>query len=407
VQSTIEAGEDALIERSGHRVQHAPGPVVTTTRAAKGGRIVDSPITIIGTPPSPASPQAPSLDAVRLELAVSRDGDQYRAEARFVRPDSQADASVHPQPLALDLVTVRSLWPDVDAYGAHLTEKLLGSQPLRNVLLQALATAQSLHVPLRLQLRLDPTTAELHGLCWETLRHPRTGAPLLTSQQVWFSRYLGSPDWAPVDLPKPTALRALSVVAAPSDLATYNLAPIDGPTEVALARAALRDFDTRVLGPSAATLSGLGNALRAGCDLLYLVAHGAMVDGKPRLWLERDDGRAAVVDGTELALRIGELRQRPLVAVLVCCQSAGRGAEDVAAALGPRLVEAGVPAVVAMQGNLSMETAAAFTPALFKALKADGRIDRAVTQARATVRDHHDWWVPVLFTRLREGRIWE
>lgn len=198
----------------------------------------------------------------------------------------------------------------------------------------------------------------------------------------------------------------MGAVAAPSNLAKYNLAAIDGFAEVALARSALRDFDAGVLGPGTATVSRIGAALRAGCDLLYLVAHGAMVKGKPRLWLERDDGRAAVVDGAELALRIGELRRRPLLAVLVCCQSAGRGAEEVAMALGPRLVEAGVPAVVAMQDNLSMEAAAAFTPALFKALKADGRIDRAVTEAQAAVRDRHDWCVPVLFTRLREGKIW-
>jgi hypothetical protein len=136
------------------------------------------------------------------------------------------------------------------------------------------------------------------------------------------------------------------------------------------------------------------------------VAHGALVDGAPRLWLEQDDGTAAVIDGAELAQRIGELALRPLLVVLVSCQSAGRGAEDVAAALGPQLVAAGVPAVLAMQGQISMATAATFTPALFDALRTDGRIDRAVTEARAVVRDRPDWWMPVLFTRLRTGQIW-
>lgn len=208
------------------------------------------------------------------------------------------------------------------------------------------------------------------------------------------------------DLPAPGALRALGLVAAPSDLARYTLPAIDIPADVALARESLRSFDAGLLAPGTATVGKPGAALRQGCDLLYLVAHDALVDGSPRLWLERDDGTAAVVDGGKLALRIGELARRPLLVVLLSCQSAGRRAEDVAAALGPRLIATGVSAVIAMQGQLAMETAAIFTPTLFAALHKDGRIDRAVTEARAAVREHQDWWMPVLFTRLREGKIW-
>jgi hypothetical protein len=29
-----------------------------------------------------------------------------------------------------------------------------------------------------------------------------------------------------------------------------------------------------------------------------------------------------------------------------------------------------------------------------------------MSEARAAVRDRPDWWMPVLFTRLRAGRIW-
>jgi len=406
IDAQIEADDDAQIEDSGHQIERPPGPVRTRTRAGKGAKIIGSGITIIGAPAQAPAPQ-PRPDAVSLEIAVSRDGAGYRAEARFGRPDSQADVSVAPQPLALDLAVLRSRWPDVRAYGEDLSAALFGATGLRDGLLQALAAAQALRTPLQLLLRLDPAAAELHGIFWETLRHPVSGAPLLTSQQIWFARSLGSSDWTPVDLPAPTMLRALGLVAAPSDLARYRLPPIDGPTEVALAHQALRGFDTGVLGPGAATISNLGTALRAGCDLLYLVAHGAMVDGVPRLWLEREDGTAAVVDGADLAQRIGELALRPLLVVLVSCQSAGRGVEDVAAALGPCLVAAGVPAVLAMQGQIAMATAATFTPALFAALRKDGRIDRAVTEARAAVRDRHDWWMPVLFTRLREGRIWQ
>lgn len=136
------------------------------------------------------------------------------------------------------------------------------------------------------------------------------------------------------------------------------------------------------------------------------MAHGALAQGQPRLWVERDDRTAAVIDGAQLAQRIGELQRRPLLAVLVSCQSAGRGAADVAAALGPLLVAAGVPAVVAMQGQLRMASARRLVPALFSALAADGQIDRALGEARAAIRDQPDWWTPVRFSRLRDGRLW-
>jgi hypothetical protein len=65
-----------------------------------------------------------------------------------------------------------------------------------------------------------------------------------------------------------------------------------------------------------------------------------------------------------------------------------------------------VPAVIAMQGQISMATIAQFMPAFFDALQREGHIDRAVAVARGIVRERPDHWMPVLFTRLKSGRIW-
>ena len=64
-----------------------------------------------------------------------------------------------------------------------------------------------------------------------------------------------------------------------------------------------------------------------------------------------------------------------------------------------------MPAVIAMQGNLTMQTAAAFMPVFFAELRRDGQVDRAMAVARGAVRERPDWWMPVLFMRLRSGRI--
>src|SRR5207247_11034964 len=110
--------------------------------------------------------------------------------------------------------------------------------------------------------------------------------------------------------------------------------------------------------------------------------------------------------------RVGERPTALRVVVLAAFRSARSGDElrcddqgDLAA-LGPRLAEAGTPAVLAMQGNISVRTLAGFMPVFFRELRRDGKIDRAMAVARSNVRSRPDWWAPTLFMRLKSGRIW-
>jgi len=137
------------------------------------------------------------------------------------------------------------------------------------------------------------------------------------------------------------------------------------------------------------------------------VAHGTQAESnEPILWLEDQQGQIQRVPGHELVAQLRELENRPRLVVLVSCQSAGKGAGDVLSALGPRLAEVGIPAVLAMQGNIRMETITKFMPVFFHELQKDGRLDRALNVARGQVRDQPDWWMPVLFMRLKSGRLW-
>ena len=168
--------------------------------------------------------------------------------------------------------------------------------------------------------------------------------------------------------------------------------------------------------PGYATLDAIAKKLRDGYDILYLVCHGAFIDNQARLYLANDAGQVKVETGDDFKLRLAELVQRPRLVVLASCQSAGDGtgsAADLAAkgpggaltALGPLLADVGVPAVLAMQDKVTMETVEKFMPCFFEALRCDGQIDRAVAVARGKVRDRPDWWVPVLFMRLKSGRV--
>ena len=357
-----------------------------------------------------------------LEIGLHRrDATGYAIELRFSQPESDADVRLargSPALVQLDLDRLRPLALDDVAYGRALGEYLLADPEIQAGFRQARSAAQALEAPLRVRLFVGPSAPELHSLRWETIRDPEDGSLWLTDERVLFSRYLSSLDWQPVRLRPQGSLRALVVIANPTNLAEYQpdgrpLAPLDVDDELARAKTSLGGLAmTALASGGAATLNALSARLRDGYDILYLVCHGTLTRGEPWLWLEDETGRVARVAGGELATRLRELQHRPSLVVLASCQSAGRGQEAAGAdagalaAIGPRLAEVGIPAVLAMQGNVTIETMSAFLPTFFQELRRDGQIDRAVAAARGAVRHRPDWWMPVLFMRLRSGRIW-
>ncbi len=349
-----------------------------------------------------------------LEISLHRhDSGAYSVEFRFSQPDSDADIRLAQDaaPLArFDLDALSALTHDPKAYGQKLTGSLFAEPTVLTAFAQARTAAQSLDTPLRLRLFIGASAPELHRLRWETLLDPQDASPLATNQNILFSRYLSSLDWRPVRLRPKGDLKALAVVANPTNLADYSLAPVDVDGELARARLALGATPLTAIpgspsGPRA-TLNQIISTLGEGYDILYLVCHGLFKADESWLWLEDAAGKVARTSGAELITRLKELEQRPRLVVLASCQSAGSGQGDALAALGPRLAEAGIPAVIAMQDNITMETVAQFMPVFFEELVKDGQIDRALSAARGGVRQRSDYWMPALFMRLKSGRIW-
>jgi len=351
-----------------------------------------------------------------LEMGLHRrDAESYIVEIRFALPESDADLRMErsgPLTAQFDMKRFKSLELDNRAYGQLLGESLFAQREVKEALAKARSVAQAKDAFLRLRLFLGPSASELHGLRWETLRDPQDDSCLVTSEQLLFSRYLCSFDWRPIRRRPKSDLRALVMIASPSDIAEYQpggtpLTPLDVEGEFLRAKVALGTIPVKELASGGtANLNTLCNLLRDGCDIVYLVCHGAFLNGEPRLWLEKEDGRSAVVSGRELTSRLKELPQMPRLVVLASCQSAGGSQGGTLAALGPGLAEAGIPAVMAMQGNITVDTGAKFMPVFCQELQRDGQIDRATSVARGAVRDRPDWWMPVLFMRLKSGRIW-
>lgn len=356
---------------------------------------------------------------VEIGLSSLEQAGRYQVELRFDSPRDDAERTPVRGVAVLDPLELAEVEDSPgNAYGIALAKSLFADGDVRAKYGQFKAAVESAEDSLRVKLFVDRSAPELHRLRWELLTDPDTGQPLSTSEKILFSRFGSSSDWRPVRLHAKSELRALVAVAGPSDLDRYGLAAVDVDGEVARAREHLQGIEVAVAGQDSGdplTLDRLVEAVRGGVDILYLVCHGGLQEKKgPLLYLQGQDGKAKPVRGDELAQRLGELLERPRLVVLASCESAGSEQVSTQTAiaagqlvpLAPALAEAGVHAVVAMQGKISMETVKTAMPVFFAELLKDGQIDRALAVARGKVRQQPDSWMPALFLRLKGGRIW-
>jgi hypothetical protein len=350
-----------------------------------------------------------------LEVIVQRlPAGGYAIDMRFRAEPGDIDRDLALNvPVNLDRALLLGDALDPEAYGRALTGMAFADQRLREAWITARTSAEARELPLRIRLRLDPADPDLHGIRWETVYELDRGTAIARSERFLLSRYLDSADLSRLRTPPREQVTALLVVASPRDLAQYRLAPFDATAEAERIRAALGDIPaaTLVSGDNAGpvTLTALTDALRFGYSLLYVICHGQLVDGVPQLALEDETGAVEWVPGDVLARSIGDLGgdRRPTLVVLASCQSVGVAhGSDVPAALGPQLARAGVAAVLGMQGDAPLPMVARLMPRFLKHLAEEGEIDRALAVARSGLDGDDPWWMPVLFMRVRDGRLW-
>ncbi len=366
-----------------------------------------------------------------LEIALRRhEADGYPVELRFVAANSDSEERNPASGIAYANILPEQLldW-NPSEYGKALGKALFADERIRLGLARARASVQAIEDgALRIWLYIDPVAEkELHQIKWETLCDA-DGEPLFHGTKILFSRYLASSNWQTVR--GKTDMKALIVIANPPALrdayhpeqhdadrpdSRPRLAPIDVPKERERAEAGFRKagipfqtLATGIEGLGPATSDQILDLLDSGFDILYLVCHGALArNGEPVLYLEEGPFYASKLVG-----RLRNSRIQPRLIILASCESAGGEATTATgtlSTLGPQLVDAGIPAVIAMQGKVKIATVEVFMPAFLGELaKESGQIDRAVGVARerAASAGCNDYWMPVLFLRLKSGRLW-
>ena len=295
--------------------------------------------------------------------------------------------------------------------GRKLFQALFTDRGLRD----AWAEARGQSLCRRIRIHIDEDSPELHALPWELLREEAT--MLSADARTPFSRYLAvSKSWGEAVTGRP--IRVLVVISNPHDLEEYNLVQLNGELERSILEQTLSDLDKS--GEHAirlhfldrlATMERLEARLQEGYHVLHYLGHGMFNKHAHRafLYMQDERGNTQPVRDEEFIGMLSRQRARPRLVFLAACQSATRSTANAFLGLGPRLVAAGVPAVVAMQGQVAIPTARKLSLTFYKRLAEHGMVDCALNQARSTLltAGRPDAAVPVLFMRLKSGQLWE
>ena len=258
---------------------------------------------------------------------------------------------------------------------------------------------------LRVRLRID--APDLSALPWEFMYDDSTGDYVCLSSDTPLVRYLQF-DRPPEALTVTPPITILAMVASPNDRPT-----LDAKREKERMQQATAGLQAagllRIEWLEGSTWRDLQHTLRRkDYHIFHFVGHGGFdaAAGEGVLAFTDETGKSQLLSATEIGRLLGDERTLRLV-VLNSCLGAKGNATDIFSSTSATLVRRGVPAVVAMQYEISDLAAIEFSRSLYEAI-ADGMpVDAAVGEARKAIsvssRNSVEWGTPVLHMRSPDG----
>lgn len=262
---------------------------------------------------------------------------------------------------------------------------------------------------LRLKLRIQ--VPELTALPWELLYDPRSADFLVLSRNTPLVRYVELPRSIRA-LQVAPPLRILGLVASPKNLDDLDVAGERDRVERAVAGLRARGMvDLEWL--ESQTWRDLQGAMRGGpWHVLHFVGHGGFDVNADEgvIALTGEDGCADYFHASQFGRLLADHRSLRLV-LLNACETARSGNRDVFSSTASILMQRGIPAVLAMQYEITDRAAIEFARAFYEALADGSAIDGAVSEARKAISlkaaSAVEWCTPVLHMRTPDGILFD
>lgn len=326
------------------------------------------------------------FSSLELENFILRMGQSRRGVRRVESPQMQA----------------------AKAFGTQLFEALFSGK-VRDFYQNALRAAEREEQGIRLLLRLSDVP-ELVNVPWEYLYDPSLARFMALSTDSPIVRYLDIPrQILPLKVQAP--LRVLVMISNPREYPQLNV-----EAEWNILNDALGDLIqrgqvllTRLAQP---TLLALQEQLRKDeYHIFHFIGHGMFSDYKEDglLLLEDEQGAGAPVSSHYLGTLLHDEKSLRL-ALLNACEGGRTSVSDPYAGAAQQLVRQGIPAVIAMQFEVSERAAATLSREFYRSLADNYPVDAALAEARKAIYTQGqdiEWGIPVLYMRSSDGHLFD
>ena len=361
-----------------------------------------------------------AISYLDFDLLVRRTEGGYRAQV-LSSPAGEATADFAAPFSELELVnfllrvgrprrgTRRIGSPEMEAVktlGKGLYEALF-SGDVRDCWRSSLSEAESQNAGLRLRLRIADAPG-LNDIPWEYLYNKSLNRFLSLSEYTPLIRYLDLPERIrPLEVDAP--LKILVMISSPADYPALDVEGEWSRLNKALA-GLIGSGHVRLERLATPRLSVLQRKLRGDeFHILHFVGHAGFdretQDGV--LVLCDEAGKGRLVAAENLGTILHDHRSLRLV-VLNACEGSRSSRSDPFAGVAQTLVQQGIPAVIAMQFEITDEAAITFAEE-FYAATADGYpVDAALSAARKAIfaaGNDIEWGTPVLYLRAPNGQL--
>ncbi|MFD1541590.1 CHAT domain-containing protein [Nonomuraea guangzhouensis] len=359
-----------------------------------------------------------------FDILIERYGDSYRARV-LDSPSGQGAAHIFRLPFTDEQLEIlllrigrrrgmRGAPPSSNVaaieFGGSLYSAVFQEQ-VRAHLLMSLQSTEEEQSGLRIRIRLS-NCPELADLPWEYLYDSERRRFICLSTRTPMVRFLELPEPSRV-LSVTGPLRMLVVISNPNepDFDELDVEREWANLEEALS-AVVESGHVEIDRLDPPTLSRLDAQLRhRDYHILHFIGHGRFSPqvGYGELLFEDDSHRGLPVGAAQLATLLhdhGSLR----LALLNACEGARTGHVDPLAGVAQTLVQQRIPAVVAMQFEISDHAAIAFSKVFYEMLAVGDPIDTCIAHARRAIYaipNPVEWATPVLYLRAGDGQVFD